>query len=262
MSGSRSAPARPCSSPRSASARTRTWTSCVRAAAKPWRRSSPPTPTVVVVLGATRAPGQVRRRRTSRWDVRAVGRRPCGSARPAAPRPSGWPTRSAPGCSTRPTGGEPAATSCPGELDVLPEGAALLVIGDGSATRTPKAPGSYDPAGEAFDATVTAALHSGDPTRLAALDAAAQTAGPGRRGLARGRSAAGRHDVRRHVLADVRPSASGTSWRSGPPALAVELVGGLVDRLVDLLGDGVDLPPVLSSTTSVALSTASSTWSP
>ncbi len=48
---------------------------------------------------------------------------------------------------------------------------ALLVIADGSATRTPKAPGAFDPDGEAFDATVVAALQSGDPSVLAALSA-------------------------------------------------------------------------------------------
>jgi hypothetical protein len=48
---------------------------------------------------------------------------------------------------------------------------ALLVMADGSATRSLKAPGSFDPAGEVFDATVTAALLSGDPALLAALSA-------------------------------------------------------------------------------------------
>jgi hypothetical protein len=62
----------------------------------------------------------------------------------------------------------------PGELDALPEGTALLVVADGSATRTPKAPGSYDPDGEAFDATVGAALVSGDPGLLERLDAGPQ----------------------------------------------------------------------------------------
>ncbi|HTY73496.1 MAG TPA: hypothetical protein VMI11_13890 [Actinomycetes bacterium] len=70
----------------------------------------------------------------------------------------------------------PRSYVAPGDLDALPEGAALLVVADGSATRTPKAPGSYDPAGEAFDARVRAALASGDPGRLAALPAEAARA--------------------------------------------------------------------------------------
>jgi hypothetical protein len=46
---------------------------------------------------------------------------------------------------------------------------ALLVVADGSVTRTPKAPGAFDPEGEVFDATVAAALASGQPARLAEL---------------------------------------------------------------------------------------------
>ena len=61
-------------------------------------------------------------------------------------------------------GGTPSAESAE---DVW----ALLVIADGSATRTPKAPGSFDPDGERFDETVVAALTSGDPSALAALEA-------------------------------------------------------------------------------------------
>lgn len=49
---------------------------------------------------------------------------------------------------------------------------ALLVMGDGSAARTPKAPAAYDPRAEAYDANVAAALAAGDATALLALDAA------------------------------------------------------------------------------------------
>ena len=45
----------------------------------------------------------------------------------------------------------------------------LLVIGDGSATRTAKGPASFDPEGEVFDETVAAALVSGRPASLAEL---------------------------------------------------------------------------------------------
>lgn len=47
---------------------------------------------------------------------------------------------------------------------------ALLVMGDGSACRTGKAPGYLDPRAEPFDAAVTKALASADPAALLALD--------------------------------------------------------------------------------------------
>jgi hypothetical protein len=47
---------------------------------------------------------------------------------------------------------------------------ALLVMGDGSACRTLKAPGYLDARGEPFDAAVVAALGSADTAALAALD--------------------------------------------------------------------------------------------
>jgi hypothetical protein len=47
---------------------------------------------------------------------------------------------------------------------------ALVVVADGSAARTEKAPASLHPDAAAFDADVAAALSSGDPARLAALD--------------------------------------------------------------------------------------------
>ena len=47
---------------------------------------------------------------------------------------------------------------------------ALLVMGDGSACRSEKAPGYLDPRAEAFDASVAAALASADAAALLALD--------------------------------------------------------------------------------------------
>ncbi|MDQ1724267.1 MAG: hypothetical protein QOG52_1295 [Frankiaceae bacterium] len=47
---------------------------------------------------------------------------------------------------------------------------ALLVMGDGAPSRSLKAPGYLDARAEPFDAAVSAALASGDPRRLAALD--------------------------------------------------------------------------------------------
>jgi hypothetical protein len=52
----------------------------------------------------------------------------------------------------------------------LPVVDTLLVVADGTATRTPKAPGYYDERAEAFDGAVVAALAAGDPSALAALD--------------------------------------------------------------------------------------------
>jgi len=49
---------------------------------------------------------------------------------------------------------------------------ALLVMGDGSAGRTPKAPGTYDPGAEGYDRALAAALAVGDAPALSRLDAA------------------------------------------------------------------------------------------
>lgn len=51
-----------------------------------------------------------------------------------------------------------------------PEGDSLVVVGDGSARRTEKAPGYIDPRAAAYDAQVAAALRAGDPRMLAELD--------------------------------------------------------------------------------------------
>lgn len=48
---------------------------------------------------------------------------------------------------------------------------ALLVVGDGSARRTPTAPGYFDERAEAFDASAEAAIRDGDMVALAGLDA-------------------------------------------------------------------------------------------
>ncbi|PWW23347.1 hypothetical protein JD79_02521 [Geodermatophilus normandii] len=54
----------------------------------------------------------------------------------------------------------------------LPGRTGLLVMGDGSARRSEKAPGHLDPAAGPFDAAVAAALARGDAAALAALDPA------------------------------------------------------------------------------------------
>jgi aromatic ring-opening dioxygenase LigB subunit len=51
------------------------------------------------------------------------------------------------------------------------ERVALLVMGDGSACRTVKAPGYLDDRAEAFDAAAAHALGTADPGALIALDA-------------------------------------------------------------------------------------------
>ncbi|MFN2540519.1 MAG: hypothetical protein ABR549_20500 [Mycobacteriales bacterium] len=51
----------------------------------------------------------------------------------------------------------------------LPAGADLLVVGDGTAKRTEKAPGHFDPRAEAYDEAVVAGLRAG---RLPDLDVA------------------------------------------------------------------------------------------
>lgn len=52
----------------------------------------------------------------------------------------------------------------------LPAGAGLVVVGDGSACRGPRAPLPDDRRGEAYDAAIAAALASGDPAALLGLD--------------------------------------------------------------------------------------------
>lgn len=47
---------------------------------------------------------------------------------------------------------------------------ALLAMGDGSACRTPKAPGYFDPDAEPFDHAVAAALAGADPAALLAIE--------------------------------------------------------------------------------------------
>lgn len=47
---------------------------------------------------------------------------------------------------------------------------AVLVVGDGSACRSDKAPGSLDPRAQEFDAEVVEALRLGDSARLSRLD--------------------------------------------------------------------------------------------
>ncbi|MCU1593902.1 MAG: hypothetical protein JWO12_1294 [Frankiales bacterium] len=57
-----------------------------------------------------------------------------------------------------------------GGLELLGDDVGLLVVGDGSARRTEKAPGHLDPRAAGYDASVAAALAAGDPSLLGSLD--------------------------------------------------------------------------------------------
>jgi hypothetical protein len=59
-----------------------------------------------------------------------------------------------------------------GDMPFLPDAPAYLVVGDGSARRTERAPGYVDPRAEPFDAAVAAALAAGDAAALRDLDPA------------------------------------------------------------------------------------------
>src|SRR5690606_11020203 len=69
-------------------------------------------------------------------------------------------------------------------LAAAPRPTALLVMGDGSARRGPRAPGHFDERAHGFDSDLVDALREGDPARLAGLDA-----GLARALLAQGRAA-------------------------------------------------------------------------
>ncbi|MPQ96367.1 hypothetical protein GB931_00195 [Modestobacter sp. I12A-02628] len=63
-----------------------------------------------------------------------------------------------------------AAADLPAVLAELTGRLGVLVMGDGSARRSEKAPGALDPAAAPFDAAVARALADGDAAALAALD--------------------------------------------------------------------------------------------
>lgn len=95
----------------------------------------------------------------------------------------------------------------------LPEAEGLLVVGDGTARRTDKAPGHFDERAGVFDAEVENALAAGDPEALLALDpvlADALLVG----GLDAWRAAA------RAALAEVRPDGEAPRGWTGAVYLA------------------------------------------
>lgn len=135
-------------------------------------------PEVVVVVGSG-VPGGVRYGAGDVGDLRGYGvereipfsgpARPDGRRPPLAHTLGAWLLDEAGHAGTR-LGVGPA--DLPDVLAALPGVVGVLAMGDGSARRTVKAPGYLHPAGEPFDNAVAAALESGDPDALAALDPA------------------------------------------------------------------------------------------
>ena len=68
-----------------------------------------------------------------------------------------------------PTGTPPAQARRVGE-ELAGRGGVLLVLGDGAATHTPRAPGAFDERAAGFDRAVADALAAGDAAVLAGLD--------------------------------------------------------------------------------------------
>jgi hypothetical protein len=106
-------------------------------------------------------------------------------------------------------------------LAAPPHRTALLVMGDGSARRGPKAPGHFDERAAAFDAAVERAVRAGDLAALLALDPA----------LARELMATGRPAWQ--VLAGAFPAAAGAALSvnvqyAGDPFGVKYLVASLV----------------------------------
>jgi len=115
--------------------------------------------TQVVIVGAAPQDG---------WVTGTVDATPWGARGPSSPDP--LPLSLAVGV-TLLGDGRPYGVHR-GGLPELPDGTGLLVVGDGTAKRTEKAPGHFDPRAEAFDLAVESALAAGDPAALLALDEA------------------------------------------------------------------------------------------
>jgi hypothetical protein len=103
------------------------------------------------------------------------------------------------------------------ELAGLADGVALLVMGDGSACRTERAPGYLDERAEGFDAGVARALAEADTGALAGLDAtvAAELRAAGRAPWQVLAGAAGDGHFTGELLADEAPYGVGylvASW--------------------------------------------------
>jgi len=110
-------------------------------------------PSACLALGA-----QIAREAAARTDAQ-----PAPRAAPATALSASDPAARA-ASATAPSAGDPASLGGPPT--------ALLVIGDGAATHTEKAPGYLDERAGPFDDAVAAALAAADPAALAALDPA------------------------------------------------------------------------------------------
>jgi hypothetical protein len=116
-----------------------------------------------------------RRDYTGTWDWQAFGiplRGTAGDPLPRALSVGAWLLDDAGFGGERRFVGVPAATT-PADCAALGEelsGGALLVVADGSARRSLKAPGHLDERAEPFDAGVAAALSTADLAALTALD--------------------------------------------------------------------------------------------
>jgi hypothetical protein len=69
-----------------------------------------------------------------------------------------------------PAAAEDSTRGAPTDPAIEPGRVALLVVGDGSARRSEKAPGHLDERAEGFDAAVAAAIRAGDVRALGGLD--------------------------------------------------------------------------------------------
>lgn len=112
----------------------------------------------VVVVGAADTDG---------WVTGSVDATPWGA--PGEPAPDALPLALAVGVTLLGRPGRLLGVRA-GDLPELGAGTGLLVVGDGTAKRTEKAPGHLDPRAAAFDADVENALAAGDPAALLALD--------------------------------------------------------------------------------------------
>jgi hypothetical protein len=124
-------------------------------------------PDEIVVVAGTHVPGEWPAGAT--WDTSGFGVAPGReNAGPTVPWPLGFGAWLLDECGW--TGGRRYLGLGDGSAPMLPwaggNDCALLVVGDGSACRSDRAPGGYDPRSEAFDRSVAAALGGGDTESL------------------------------------------------------------------------------------------------
>jgi hypothetical protein len=131
------------------------------------------TPDNVLVVATVRSPGEWSADAT--WDTSGFGvARVPTDARPPLPWPLGLGAWLLDECGW--TGGRRylglADGTEPNAPAVNEDRCAVLVVGDGSACGSERAPGGFDPRSERFDRSVAAALAGGDIEGLAGLDEA------------------------------------------------------------------------------------------